>query len=298
MLAIQTHSLAKKFGDTTANDDISMHVSKGEIYGLIGLNGAGKTTLIRMLLGMIKPDNGHIQLLENKLTPNFSLWNEIGFLVETPFSYPNLSVRENLDIFFDLRKLKDPALIDKVIDQLKLTVYTNKKAKHLSLGNQQRLGLAKALLHQPQLLILDEPTNGLDPAGIVEIRTLLRSLTENGASVLISSHLLSEVAQMAHRIGIIHEGKLIKELFAEELETQLIKKVVIHTKDNGQAIALLKKSEFDAQIVGDRIYATDDKAISSPELITKLLSDADLPPTEIYVNKENLEMYFLRIIGK
>ncbi len=298
MLAIQTHSLTKKFGDTTANDDISLHVNKGEIYGLIGLNGAGKTTLIRMLLGMIKPDNGHIQLLENNLTPNFSLWNEIGFLVETPFSYPNLSVRENLDIFFDLRKLKDPALIDKVIDQLKLTTYKNKKAKHLSLGNQQRLGLAKALLHQPQLLILDEPTNGLDPAGIVEIRTLLRSLTENGASVLISSHLLSEVAQMAHRIGIIHEGKLIKELYAGELEAQLLKKVVIHTKDNGKAIAHLKKSEFDAQIVGDRIYATDERAITSPELITKLLSDADLPPTEIYVNKENLEMYFLRITGK
>lgn len=114
----------------------------------------------------------------------------------------------------------------------------------------------------------------------------------------VHSHLLSEVAQIAHRIGIIHEGKLIKELFAEELETQLIKKVVIHTKDNGQAITHLKKSEFDTQIVGDRIYATDEKAITSPELITKLLSDADLPPTEIYVNKENLEMYFLRIIGK
>jgi ABC-2 type transport system ATP-binding protein len=143
--------------------------------------------------------------LKKKLTPQFDLWNEIGYLVETPYAYPNLTVEENLKVYYTLRMLNSPALIETIIEKLKLTKYKNIKAGVLSLGNQQRLGLAKALLHQPKLLILDEPINGLDPEGIVEVRELLKELASSGSTIFLSSHILGEISKAANRIGIIHE---------------------------------------------------------------------------------------------
>lgn len=294
---IQTNLLTKNFGETSASDRISVHVKEGEIYGFLGLNGAGKTTLIRMLLGMIKPDNGDITLFGKKLTSQFDQWNDIGYLVETPYSYPNLSVKENLKVYYKLRQLIDPNLIDEIIEKLKLTNYKDKKAKVLSLGNQQRLGLAKALMHKPKLLILDEPINGLDPEGIVEVRELLKELANSGSTIFLSSHILGEISKVANRIGIIHQGRLVKELTINELTDQLIKKIIVNTGDNELALKELLSHKYNAVLTSNyEIEITSGEAISKPELISKLLVEKKLPPKKVFLYTEDLEMFFLRTI--
>jgi ABC-2 type transport system ATP-binding protein len=296
---IRTNELTKYFGATPATDNISIHVNRGEIYGFLGLNGAGKTTLIRILLGMIKPDSGSVTLFGKPLTHTFNSWNDIGYLVETPYAYPNLSVTENLKVYYKLRQLSNPTLIDDIIDRLRLTTYRDKKAKVLSLGNQQRLGLAKALMHQPKLLILDEPINGLDPEGIVEVRELLKELADKGSTVFISSHILGEISKIANRIGIIHEGKMIKELTIKELTNQLIKKIVVKTIDNKVAIKHLIDSSHRAILnEKDEIEISDEDAIANSENITRLLVEKGFPPKQVYLFTEDLEMYFLRTIRK
>lgn len=299
MEIIRTNSLTKHFRGTPATDNISVCVNEGEIYGFLGLNGAGKTTLIRILLGIIKPDSGDVFLFGRKLCPRFNQWNEIGYLVETPYAYPELSVTENLKVYYKLRKLRNPELIDKIITKLKLTKYKDTRAKHLSLGNQQRLGLAKALFHEPKLLILDEPINGLDPEGIVEVRNLLKELADKGSTIFLSSHILSEISRVANRIGIIHEGKLVQENSTEKLTDQLIKKVLIKTNDNEKAVNYLKNKGYNAIRNNEKeIEISDDHAISNPENIAKVLVEYDLPPKQLYVFTEDLEMYFLRVIRK
>ncbi|MGH0053101.1 MAG: ABC transporter ATP-binding protein, partial [Sphaerochaetaceae bacterium] len=171
---IQTVNLSKDYGAVRAVDRVSLHVEKGEIYGFLGLNGAGKTTTIRMLLGMVQPTAG-VAYLKGKAvnTRDRDLWRSVGYLVEVPYAYPDLTVFENLEIARRLHLVTDPSAVNTIIKKMKLEEYRNRKARYLSLGNAQRLGLAKALLHTPDILLLDEPANGLDPAGIVEIRELL-----------------------------------------------------------------------------------------------------------------------------
>lgn len=297
MEIIRTNLATKRFGTTTAVDSISIHVQKGEIYGFLGLNGAGKTTLIRMLLGMIKPSSGGVSLFGQPVTPEFSQWNNVGFLVETPHSYPNLSVRENLQVYYNLRNLNTPSLLTSCLESLKLSANKDTKARNLSLGNQQRLGLAKALMHKPKLLILDEPINGLDPEGIVEVRDLLRNLAGAGATVFLSSHILGEISKVATRIGIIHAGKLIKELATKELSDQLVKTVRITTLDNHKAVAHLKERNHDVRMnESNEIEVLDEEALAHPESITEYLVNCGLPPKQVYLFTEDLEMYFLRTI--
>jgi ABC-2 type transport system ATP-binding protein len=174
-ISIAASGLTKRFGDVTAVSDLSLNVRSGEIYGFLGLNGAGKTTTIRMLLGMIRPSAGSVSLFGFKVRPGqSSIWQRVGYLVETPHAYPDLTVRENLEIVRRWRRLKDPNSVEKIMEELSLGQYANRRTRNLSLGNAQRLGLAKALMHHPDLLLLDEPANALDPAGIVEIRNLLQ----------------------------------------------------------------------------------------------------------------------------
>jgi len=295
MNVIQTDNLTKKFGDTIAVDNISINVRHGEIYGFLGLNGAGKTTLIRLLLGMIKPDSGSISLFGQNAKQASDIWNDIGYLVETPYSYPNLTVSENLEVFYQLRGLKDRKQIDKIISVLQLDQYKNKKAKFLSLGNSQRLGLAKALIHNPKLLILDEPINGLYPAGIVEVREFLKDLVKNhSTTIFLSSHILSEISKVATRIGIVHNGKLIKEINTNELEHQIIKRLCVNTNENEKALQILKDNGFNVSINGNGIIeSTEISAIQQPETISTLLVNYGLPPKMISVFEEDLEAYFL-----
>ncbi|MHB9294640.1 ABC transport system ATP-binding protein [Pillotina sp. SPG140] len=296
MNIIETENITKQFKTTKALDTISIKVQEGEIYGFIGLNGAGKTTLIRILLGMITQTNGTVKLFGDRLNKKFNQWNNIGYLVETPYAYPNLSVLENIKVYYSLRKLSHKSLIDEVIEKLNLTQYAHTKAKYLSLGNQQRLGLAKALLHKPKLLILDEPINGLDPEGIVEVRELLKELSANGSTVFLSSHILGEISKLASRIAIIHKGKLLKELTVDELDGKLIKRIVVDTTNNQQAVSHLLASQYQAVLNNNLIEITGDKAIKKPEYISTLLVEQDVPAKQLYLFTENLEMYFLRTI--
>ncbi len=299
MEIIKTEDLTKRFGSALAADRISIHVNLGEIYGFLGLNGAGKTTVIRLLLAMIKPESGTISLFGKPLSPQFRNWNDIGYLVETPYSYPNLSVYENLKVIYRLRGLDQPDAIDTIIEELKLTKYKHKKAGTLSLGNRQRLGLAKALMHRPRLLILDEPINGLDPEGIVEVRELLTSLAASGSTIFLSSHILGEISRLAHRVAIIHEGRLIKELTRAELSEQISRKIIVQTTDNQAAVQHLLRADYPAALAGpETIEVTGQEAQDRPELISKLLAEHGLPPRQIFLTTEDLEMYFLRTINE
>jgi ABC-2 type transport system ATP-binding protein len=216
--AISARGLSKSFGKVRAVDKLSLDVRPGEIYGFLGRNGAGKTTTIRMLLGLIRPSSGEIELLGSSLGGDReSLLSRIGCFVESAAAYPNLTVRENLDI--QRRLTRAPAsAVGEAMGLLKLEEYADRKAGRLSLGNKQRLSLARAMLHKPELLILDEPANGLDPAGIIEVRGLLRRLAGEGATVFMSSHLLSEVELLADRVGIVHQGRLVEEVEVRELK--------------------------------------------------------------------------------
>lgn len=211
-IAVRTTGLAKHYGRVHAVDGLDLTVHRGEIYGFLGRNGAGKTTTIRMLLGLIRPTSGQVEVLGHDPFSGSREWlRSVGFLVESASAYPNLTVRENLAI--QCRLTGAPvAGVDDVVERLGLTAYADRRADRLSLGNKQRLSLARALLHSPELLVLDEPANGLDPAGIVEVRDLLRTLSrEAGVTVFMSSHILAEVAHLADRIGIVHDGRLVEE---------------------------------------------------------------------------------------
>ena len=210
-MTIRTIGLTKHYGSVRAVDGLDLRVEPGEIYGFLGRNGAGKTTTIRLLLGLIRPTNGRVEVLGHTVGSGGQSWlRKVGFLVESATAYPNLTVVENLDIQRRLTGAPRAAVAD-VISRLGLDAYADRRADRLSLGNKQRLSLARTLVHSPELLILDEPANGLDPAGIVEVREMLRALAANGVTVFMSSHILPEVAHLADRIGIVHDGRLIEE---------------------------------------------------------------------------------------
>jgi ABC-2 type transport system ATP-binding protein len=297
---IRTEHISKHYKDVEAVSDVSLSVRRGEIYGFLGLNGAGKTTTIRMLLGMIRPTKGAAFINDEKISAgNIDLWKRVGSLVEIPFSYPELTVRENLEIFRRLRFLPDIKAVEQVIAKLQLGTYANRKAKNLSLGNNQRLGLAKALIHNPEILILDEPANGLDPAGIFEIREMLKNLAVNqGVTIFISSHILGEISRFATRIGIIHEGKLVQELDSLQLEALYKKRLLIGSNDNDRAYAILSNKGYQAERYGENLLSISDQGvIEMPGSIAELLVNNGCPPTLLKVEEEDLETYFLRIIG-
>lgn len=296
---IKTVGLSKTYKDVKAVSNLSLNVRKGEIYGFLGLNGAGKTTTIRMMLGMIYPNSGSVFLNGIKVSSDKTeLWKEIGYLVEVPYSYPELTVRENLEIIRRLRLLNDKTSVDTVIDKLKLNKYSHRKAKNLSLGNAQRLGLAKALIHNPKILILDEPANGLDPAGIFEIRELLTDLAQNhGVTIFISSHILGEISKFSTRIGIIHDGFLIEEINTPELEKLCEKRLIIKTLDLNATKSLLhdKSVEFINNENG-RLVITNKEFIERPDKIANMLVSNNIALTQLNVIEEDLESYFLRTI--
>lgn len=294
---MQTHNLTKKFASATAVEELSLTVEQGEIYGFLGLNGAGKTTTIRMLLGMIRPTSGSITLFGHDLATKPDVWNDVGYMVETPHSYPDLSVWENLEVIARLRGVYSKKVIDDVMERLHLTQYRDKQAKHLSLGNAQRLGLAKALMHKPKLLLLDEPINGLDPAGILEVREMLQEMSDSGTTIFLSSHILSEMAKLATRIGIIHGGRLLKQVFTRDLSGLLERELLLRTRDNNAALNLLHEHGFHAVLNGGNfLHSTDGNALARPEEIASLCVAANLPPQHLSVVEEDLEHYFLRTI--
>ena len=217
---IETKQLTKKYKGELAVSNVNLHIKKGSIYGLLGRNGAGKTTLMKMLLGLTPPTSGTFTLFDQTLTGHEKqLYPRIGALIETPGFYPNLTGTENLEIFARLRNLNASHTVKNALETVGLPFRDKKLFREYSLGMKQRLGLANALLHQPQLLILDEPTNGLDPIGIAEIRDFLKTLCkDHGKTLLVSSHILSEIDLLADDIGILDRGVLLEECSIKTLK--------------------------------------------------------------------------------
>ncbi len=297
---IETENLGKRYGDVTAVENLSLRVTEGEIYAFLGLNGAGKTTTIRMLLGMIKPTTGEARVLQTRVRlGSREPWAKVGYLVEAPRCYPELSVIENLEVARRLHPGTPDSAVSRVIDQMGLATYANRRAGNLSQGNLQRLGIAKALLHNPRLLLLDEPANGLDPAGIVEIRELLLRLTrEQGVTVFMSSHILAEVSKLAQRIGIIHNGRLLQELNADELERSRQRRLLIRTRKNELVVQSLSAAGHAAEILHDDVITLKNgSSFEHSDEIASLLVQAGTPPIELILDEEDLEQYFLRLVG-
>lgn len=297
--AIETNQLTKRFGDVLAVDSVNLRVKLGEIYGFLGLNGAGKTTTIRALLGMIRPSEGNARVLGQAVGPNGrGPWARVGHLVESPSAYPELTVRENLEVARRLHGMSDSSVTLRAIERLGIASYADRKAGTLSSGNLQRLGLARALLHEPELLILDEPANGLDPAGVVEIRALLGSLArEKGVTIFMSSHILTEVDRLATRIGIIHNGRLIEELDTDQLEQFRAKRLEIKTRNLQAAQISLQSAGYKPLLQDGMIVIDDEHAIEHPDDIARLLVNAGTPPLRLAVEQQDLEGHFLQLTG-
>jgi ABC-2 type transport system ATP-binding protein len=297
--AIETIGLSKFYGPVRAVDSVSLRVGRGEIYGFLGLNGAGKTTTIRALLGMIRPSAGSVRVLGEEILPGGrGPWRKVGHLVERPTAYPELTVRENLEVARRLQGLPDRKAVDRILELLQLSEYANRRAGGLSTGNLQRLGLARAMLHDPELLVLDEPANGLDPAGVVEIRGLLAGLArEKKVTVFMSSHILPEVDRLATRIGIIHQGRLLEELAADRIEMLRSRRLVIQTRDPGRAAGALRAAGYAPESAAGNLLLADPRALAAPDEIARILVAAEVPLLGLSVAQEDLEGYFLRLTG-
>ena len=297
---VETRALRKSFGQVRAVDSVSLRVRQGEIYGFVGPNGAGKTTTIRALLGMVRPDSGSVELMGQPVGPNGrGPWHHVGYMVETPAAYPELTVAENLEIARRLHRIPDQHAVSRAIEELGIAAYADRKAGTLSTGNLQRLGLARALLHKPQLLILDEPASGLDPAGVVEIRGLLAGLArEKGVTVFMSSHILTEVDRLATRIGIIHEGRLLEELDPEKLDELRSPRLEIQARDLRAAHTTLTQAGYAVKATPSALLLHEGHAIDEPDKVAAILVQAGTPPTRLAVAQEDLEDHFLRLTGE
>ena len=298
--AIQTEQLGKKYDTNWAVKNIALHVPKGKIYGLLGRNGAGKTTIMKMLLGLTKPTSGEIYLLGTSLHGNErKLLPRIGSLIESPGFYPNLTATENLRIFAALRGVPNRHAIKDALELVGLPYQDKKPFSQYSLGMKQRLAIALAIMHDPELLILDEPINGLDPIGIAEVRAFIRQLCdERGKTILISSHILSEIELLADEIGIIDHGKLLEEDSLAELEQRSSKYIHLILSDAAQAARILEscfhEEHFSIQNDHDlRIYNLD---LPVNKLIAVFVENG-LEISEAHTYEESLEDYFKKVAG-
>jgi ABC-2 type transport system ATP-binding protein len=295
---IEARGLTRRFGDRLAVDALDLHVERGEIYAFLGLNGAGKTTTIRMLLGMIRPSAGEVALLGERVGPDGrGPWARVGHLVESATAYPGLTVRENLRVFARLHGRA--GAVDGAIERLGLAPYADRRAGALSLGNLQRLALARALLHTPELLVLDEPGNALDPAGAVEVREMLRGLArDEGTTVFLSSHLLAEVDRLATHIGIIRDGRMVEELDAAAMESRRGRRLRVDARDRGAARRALEAAGHrPADGAEGALLLDDPRAVAAPDEVARILVGAGVPPTLLVVEQEDLETHFLRRVG-
>lgn len=292
---VQTENLSKSFGKEQAVSNINLKIRKGEIYGFLGPNGAGKTTTIRMLLGLMKPSSGKIKIFQKDLTKErINILAKVGSLVENPSYYPHLTAYENLEA---LRRILGvpKSRIDEVLEIVRLKDAANKKVKGFSLGMKQRLGIAASLLHNPELLILDEPTNGLDPSGIIEIRNLIKRLPEEyGMTIIISSHLLSEIDQMATQVGIVTKGKMIFQDSIEAMRRFAQPKVVIKVSDSENGWRSLVANGIKAEHKDDLILfdeCSDEKVAH----IVQILVQEGISVYRVEEEKRSLEEIFLQM---
>ena len=299
-VVLKTYNITKKYGEQLAVDNVNMTIKKGDIYGFIGQNGAGKTTLIRLITGLIHKSGGEIELLgvneENELNKARTM---VGSLIESPSLYTNMTARENLEVSRLVRNIPRKKCIDEVLELVGLKDVEKKKVKNFSLGMRQRLGIANALMGNPKLLILDEPINGLDPMGIVEIRELLKKINkEKDMTILISSHILSELSELATTYGIISNGKLIEEITAKQLSEKCRQYIDLRVDDTARAVILLERELgiSDYEVLEDsniKVFSNLDNVGE----VNSLLSRSGIIVESISVKGENLEEYFMNKVG-
>ncbi|WP_440604717.1 ABC transporter ATP-binding protein [Bacillus sp. GB_SG_008] len=297
---IKTTNLTKIYGNQKSVDNLNINVNQGEIYGFIGRNGAGKTTTIRMLLGLIKPTSGKIEIFgEDFLKNQKEILRRIGSIVEVPGFYENLTARENLLINAKIIGVHKKNAIEEALEIVGLQHETKKLVGKYSLGMKQRLGIARTLLHYPELLILDEPTNGLDPIGIKEMRKLIKSLAqERNITILISSHILAEVEQLVDHMGIIHEGKLLEEIALDTLQKTNRKYLEFQVNNDNKAAMLLENqfhiSDYEVHDEGNiRIYSH----FGQQGQINKTFVQNDIEVLKIMMSEDRLEDYFTKLVG-
>ena len=297
---IETKGLTKRYGEQVSVSSLDLHVQKGRIYGLLGRNGAGKTTTMKMLLGLTVPTSGTVSLFGQPLKGNEKrVLPRIGSLIESPGFYPNLTGTENLQIFARLRGLKSPNYIKGALELVNLPYRDKKRYAQYSLGMKQRLAIALAVMHDPELLILDEPINGLDPIGIAEVRDFIRALCdERGKTILISSHILSEIALLADDIGIIDHGVLLEEESLADLE-RTNGKVLRFTVSNAAVAAQLLQREMgvrDVAVENGQELAVRDLRLDTGAAVRRFV-EAGLVVSDAHLYEDTLEDYFKRITG-
>lgn len=296
----QATNLNKKYNKTSILNNINIEIRRGEIYGLIGENGAGKTTLIKILTGLILKTDGKITLFNKEVNVNTSLdRKKIGSIIEAPALYLEMTAKQNLEIQRIQQGITDKNCIDELLCLVNLDGAKNKKTKNFSLGMKQRLGLAIALLGNPELLILDEPLNGLDPTGIKELRELLIKLNkEKGITIIISSHILSELHKLATCYGIISNGKLVEQLTALELDEKCKKHLFIKVDDINKAVNILENSlNIKNFIVSQDNTLKIYEHIENGDEINKCLAINNIYAKEITIKGDSLESYFFKSIG-
>lgn len=298
-VVLKTNNLTKQYNKNVVLDNVNITIKKGDIYGLIGRNGAGKTTLMKIITTLASPTSGTFELF-NTCSENDELFDNkkrVGSLIEYPAFYPNLSAYDNLKYYTIQRGIVDKNQINKVLELVNLTGTGKKKVKTFSLGMKQRLGIALAILNSPDFVILDEPINGLDPIGISELRDTFKKLSDNGITLLISSHILSELYLLANEFGFLENGKLIKELSKEELDLECSKCLVIKT-DNSKKVSVLLEKELNTnnyKVINNeeiRVYDyTDDS-----DKVSDVLVNNKIKIKGFYESGISLEEYFKEII--
>ena len=298
-VVLKTNNLTKQYNKNVVLDNVNITIKKGDIYGLIGRNGAGKTTLMKTITTLASPTSGTFELF-NTCSENDELFDNkkrVGSLIEYPAFYPNLSAYDNLKYYTIQRGIVDKNQINKVLELVNLTGTGKKKVKTFSLGMKQRLGIALAILNSPDFVILDEPINGLDPIGISELRDTFKKLSDNGITLLISSHILSELYLLANEFGFLENGKLIKELSKEELDLECSKCLVIKTDDSKKVSVLLEKelNTNNYKVINNeeiRVYDyTDDS-----DKVSDVLVNNKIKIKGFYESDISLEEYFKEII--
>ncbi|GAA0761119.1 ATP-binding cassette domain-containing protein [Clostridium sartagoforme] len=297
---LKTKNLTKKYHNQLAVNNVNMEIKQGDIYGLVGKNGAGKTTLLRMISGLTMPSSGEIDLFNETSSQGLNKSRmRTGAIIETPSFFPYLSAKKNLEYYRIQRGIAEKDSIDYALKIVGLHDTGNKKFKNFSLGMKQRLGLALTIMSSPDILILDEPINGLDPTGIVEFREILLKINrERNTTILISSHILSELSQLATTYGFIHNGVFLEQLSSEELSNKCRKALAIKVSDTAKAAAIIERelgsSEY--EILNDNEIKLYD-LMNVPEKVSKVLINNNIMLYSMSSEGVNLENYFINLIG-
>lgn len=298
---LQTNHLTKTIGGKELVTDVSIHIKKGEIYGFLGPNGAGKTTVMKMLTNLWKPTDGSIEIFGEILTPqSYEVLKRMGSIIEFPTFYDHMTGYDNLKLHCEYMGYYNHGSVENALDMLDLTNAANKPVKNYSLGMKERLGIARAILCKPELLILDEPTNGLDPAGMKQIRDLLKTLcTEYGITIMISSHILSEIESIADTVGVINHGMMMKEISMKAIEQMSLAYIELTVLDTKKAsFVLSEKLELsNFKIIEDGKIRIYDTRVSTQEL-SKVLALNDVEVIALGRKAETLEDYFLKMTAE